>query len=42
VTSALELSSDGKALNYFELTAFALALTPETIACAAATLTDKA
>lgn len=42
VTSTLELSSDGKALNYFELTAFALALTPETIASAAKTLTDKA
>jgi predicted transcriptional regulator len=42
VTSTLELSSDGKALNYFEVTAFALALTPETIANAAKTLTAKA
>lgn len=39
VTSRLELSSDGKALNYFEVSDFALQLTPATIAAAAKTLT---
>jgi predicted transcriptional regulator len=38
VSSKLELSGDGKALNYFELTRFALEITPATIAKAAATL----
>jgi DNA-binding transcriptional ArsR family regulator len=32
VTSQLELSADGKALNYFEVVDFALELTPSTIA----------
>jgi predicted transcriptional regulator len=41
VTSKLELSQDGKALNYFEVTAFALHLTPATVADAAKTLTAK-
>jgi len=41
VTSQLELSADGKALNYFEVAPFALDLTPETIARAAASLTSK-
>ena len=41
VTSRLELSSDGKALNYFEVSEFALQLTPATIAEAAKTLTAK-
>ena len=41
VTSRLELSADGKALNYFEVSDFALALTPAAIAAAAATLTLK-
>ncbi len=41
VTSRLELSADGKALNYFEVSPFRLELTPEVIAQAAATLTDK-
>lgn len=40
VTSKLELSHDGKALNYFEVTQFALQLTPGAIAAAAQTLTD--
>src|ERR1700724_3142373 len=31
VTSRLELSSDGKALNYFEVADFNFALTPQTI-----------
>lgn len=42
VTSRLELSADGKALNYFEVVPFAVALTPETIKAAARTLTDPA
>ena len=41
VVSQLELSSDGKALNFFDLTDFAVQLTPEAIAAAAATLTPK-
>ncbi len=41
VASRLELSEDGKALNYFEVTAFALDLTAATIAAAARTLTTR-
>ncbi|NEX95102.1 helix-turn-helix transcriptional regulator [Caulobacter sp. 17J65-9] len=41
VTSRLELSADGKALNYFEVADFALELTPAAIAEAAASLTVK-
>ena len=41
VTSKLELSEDGKALNYFEVTDFAFQLTPAAIAGAAKTLTAK-
>ena len=41
VTSRLELSSDGKALNYFEVSEFALLLTPAAIAAAAKSLTTK-
>jgi len=41
VTSKLELSQDGKALNYFEVTEFAFHLTPATVADAAKTLTAK-
>jgi len=41
VTSKLELSQDGKALNYFEVTDFGLALTPASIAEAADSLTIK-
>lgn len=40
VSSKLELSSDGKALNYFEVTRFAIEITPATVAKAAATLPD--
>lgn len=40
VSGALELSEDGKAMKYFEVTAFAISLTPETIALAAQSLTD--
>ncbi|MDN3577782.1 helix-turn-helix domain-containing protein [Chitinimonas viridis] len=38
VTSQLELSSDGKALNYFEVSRFALEITPVAIAEAAKSL----
>ena len=38
VTSRLELSGDGKALNYFDVTDFAITLTPQTIADAAPSL----
>jgi predicted transcriptional regulator len=42
VNSKLELSSDGKALNYFEVSKFGIELTPATIAKAAASLPDPA
>ena len=41
VTSRLELSSDGKALNYFEVSNFGFELTPAAIAKAATSLTTK-
>jgi predicted transcriptional regulator len=41
VTSRLELSADGKALNYFEVSNFAFPLTPDSIAQATRTLTAK-
>ena len=41
VTSQLELSADGKALNFFEVTGFALHLTPAAISDAARSLTTK-
>ena len=41
VTSKLELSSDGKALNFFEVTEFAFHLTPAAVADAARTLTAE-
>jgi DNA-binding transcriptional ArsR family regulator len=41
VTSQLELSKDGKALNYFDVTDFAFQITPATVADAAKTLTAK-
>jgi DNA-binding transcriptional ArsR family regulator len=41
LTSKLELSQDGKALNYFEVTEFAFQLTPAAVADAAKTLTAK-
>jgi predicted transcriptional regulator len=40
VTSKLELSADGKALNYFEVADFEIVLTPDLIAQAAASLPD--
>ena len=39
VRSKLELSPDGKALNFFEVTDFAVELTPEAVAEAATSLT---
>ncbi|MDB5707893.1 MAG: arsR [Sphingomonas bacterium] len=39
VTSKLELSQDGKALNYFEVAAFAIDLTPTAIVAAVRSLT---
>ncbi|GAA1894471.1 winged helix-turn-helix domain-containing protein [Streptomyces durmitorensis] len=39
VTAELQLSEDGKAMKYYEVTQFAVLLTPETIADAAKTLT---
>jgi DNA-binding transcriptional ArsR family regulator len=41
VTSQLELSQDGKALNYFEVCSFDFELTPAAIAEAAKSLTAK-
>jgi predicted transcriptional regulator len=41
VASQLEISSDGKALNYFTVTDFAFHLTPSTIAVAAQSLTTE-
>jgi DNA-binding transcriptional ArsR family regulator len=41
VTSKLELSRDGKALNFFEAAAFAVELTPAAVVEAARTLTAK-
>jgi predicted transcriptional regulator len=40
VSSKLELSSDGKALNYFEVAKFAIELTPAIIAKAVVSLPD--
>jgi len=41
VTSKLELSADGKALNYFEVANFGFELTPAAIAMAVKTLSTK-
>ena len=41
VSSRVEISSDGKALNYFEVCDFVFSLTPAAIAEAAQTLTHK-
>ena len=41
VTSRLELSKDGKALNYFEVSSFDFELTPAALAEAAKSLTAK-
>jgi ArsR family transcriptional regulator, zinc-responsive transcriptional repressor len=39
VTSTLEVSEDGKAMNYYELVPFAVHLTPATVERASTTLT---
>ena len=39
VRSQLELSDDGKAMKFYEITPFLVALTPQSIAAAAPTLT---
>ncbi len=41
VTSKMELSEDGKAMNYYEITSFVLHLSPESIAEAVNTLSIK-
>ncbi|WP_026424207.1 ArsR/SmtB family transcription factor [Actinokineospora inagensis] len=41
VSAHLELSADGKAMKFYEVTPFALTLTPTTIAAAARTLTTQ-
>jgi DNA-binding transcriptional ArsR family regulator len=41
VTSHLELSQDGKALNYFTVTPFCFQLTPEMLATSAQSLSTK-
>lgn len=40
VAAAMELSDDGKAVNYYSATPFALCLTPDVIATAVRTLSD--
>jgi len=42
VTSRLELSHDGKALHYFEVADFALALTPDALTASAQSLSAAA
>jgi predicted transcriptional regulator len=42
VTAHLELSSDGKALKYYETTPFSLHLTPAVVAAAVTTLSSAA
>lgn len=40
VAASIEVSEDGKAMKYYEVTPFTLELTPETIAVATLTLRD--
>ncbi len=42
VTAAIEVSEDGKAMKFYEVTPFAVELTPKAIMAAAATLTAGA
>jgi predicted transcriptional regulator len=42
VAGKLELSEDGKAMKYFEVTPFAISLTPASVSAAALTLLDEA
>jgi predicted transcriptional regulator len=39
ISAAIEVSEDGKAMKFYEVTPFAVELTPKTIMAAAATLT---
>jgi predicted transcriptional regulator len=39
VSATMELSHDGKAMKFYEVTPFAIQLTPETITAAARSLT---
>ena len=41
ITGSLELSVDGKAMKYYEVTDFALQITPAAVAQAAKTLTNR-
>ena len=41
VTASVEVSDDGKAMKYYEVTPFAVELTPEAIAFAVRTLSTK-
>lgn len=41
VEGSLELSEDGKAMKYYEVSPFAMTLTPESVARAAPSLTDE-
>jgi DNA-binding transcriptional ArsR family regulator len=41
VAGSLELSEDGKAMRFYEVTPFAYALTPGAVAAAARTLTEE-
>ena len=41
VTSKMELSEDGKALNFYEVAEFGIELTPAAVERAAATLTER-
>ncbi|MFE2019447.1 ArsR/SmtB family transcription factor [Streptomyces sp. NPDC059499] len=41
VTGELEVSQDGKAMKYFEVTPFCYGLTPQAVAQAARTITDE-
>jgi predicted transcriptional regulator len=42
ITAAIEVSEDGKAMKFYEVTPFAIQLTPKAIMVAADTLTDGA
>jgi predicted transcriptional regulator len=42
VSAHLELSEDGKAMKFYEVTPFVLHLTPQALVTATATLTDTA
>jgi len=41
VSAHVEVSADGKAMKFYEVTPFSLRLTPEVIAAAAPTLSDE-